>query len=289
MFDHSSNFSSEGLYNRIIMASHSDKWSIVVEDSGKEYEYEQIFARLFHGTHLTFNFFSVGGKTAVIAAFNELSSEEINTGSLGEIYLVDGDFDFICPTNFNIQHDSFILLDRYNIESYFIDKSAIESFAKGKMRVTNEHVVSSVNYLEWHRETVSDLFNLFVLFYMVKKNSIDIQNVGSSPDKFINRSSGGRFNNDSYNTYRDLVKSFFSNDSHFEAELQSCTNVVLNSINNHKDRLICGKYCLYSLAGHLNSNLKIQFKHDELRWWLIDHIDINTLEWLKNRILQITT
>ena len=58
-------FSREALSNRSLFLAQLNDINIYVEDVGKEYEYEEIFERLFENNLNIFSIFPLGGKEAV--------------------------------------------------------------------------------------------------------------------------------------------------------------------------------------------------------------------------------
>ena len=290
MFNHSVEYSFDGLLNRLIIDSRSDKWNIVVEDKSKEHEYERIFRRLLDDIS-KFKIFALGGKTQVIDAFTKISSGALHAPSLGEIYLLDGDFDFINMGADNSNHPSLIYLDRYDIENYLIDKEAIELFAQGKARALMEEVECHVDFTSWHQSITQRLYELFTLFYLVQKNDLGIENVGKPLHHFFDDK--GAFKEQKYLTYFEEVKLCFENLHRsdraecFAIEISTCKNIISGVIGQEFSRIISGKHYLWSIRLHLKSKDCFKAEEKDLRWWLINHFGIGQMEWLKQRILQI--
>lgn len=60
-------YSEQGAENRLLFLSDDSKLLIFVEDKGKEYEYEYIFAKMFEQYKI--GVFAMGGKSAVKKLF----------------------------------------------------------------------------------------------------------------------------------------------------------------------------------------------------------------------------
>jgi len=272
------------------MHTRSDKWNIIVEDKDKEFEYERIFARLL-GDISRFKIIALGGKTQVIDNFTEKSTSISTAESLGEIYLLDGDFDFIEMNENALCHPSLIYLDRYDIENYLIDKEAIESFAQGAGKLRLEEVESHINFISWHQSVTQFLHELFILFYLVQKNNLGIKNVGMSTYYFFDDT--GAPNKDRYIAYLSEVKECFENlpnfksSKSFDAEINACKNIISEAVGEEFSRIISGKYYLLSIQLHLKNKNCYKTKVDNLRWSLITNFDIVQMDWLKQRIIQI--
>jgi len=293
-YNHSLDPTSDELLNILIQESVSSKRNIVVEDKGKEYEYEPIFKRLLDNAS-EFKIFALGGKEQVINAQKKISNGTYKTSSLGEIYLLDGDFDFIetfAKTKGNIIDDpSVIYLDRYDIENYFIDKEAIESFAQGRARKKMDILEPLVRFTDWHQTITQHLYELFVLFYLVQINDLDIANTKEGKYHFFN-DNDGTFNENGYLTYRTKVKENFENltsSKSFDAEISDCKNSISKTIGHNFSRMISGKHYLWSSQRHLKSKDCYKAEESLFRWWLIEKFNIKQLEWLKERIIQIVT
>ena len=132
-------YSDNGLMNRMIFLSTSNEINVIVEDVGKEYEYEQIFDRLFDGKIVVNHIFPMNGKPGVIKAFNQYGATYKDKKVF---YIVDGDFDEIMEKK-EIDDPQFIYLKDYNIEDYYIDKKAIIKYVSGRIKKS----MSDVNTL----------------------------------------------------------------------------------------------------------------------------------------------
>ncbi len=120
-------FSENALMNRLLFLAQLNDVNIYVEDVGKEYEYEEIFERLFDGAINIFSIFPLGGKNAVIKGYKSKGICDSN-GKIN-IYIVDGDFDNLWEDQKTIS-PNLIYLTRYNIESYYCTKDAVIKFIR---------------------------------------------------------------------------------------------------------------------------------------------------------------
>jgi len=287
MFDHSMGYTPDGLFNRLLLSSKSDKWNIVVEDKNKEYEYEPIFKRLL-GNAPQYIIFALGGKTQVLGAYARISAGGYpSLESLGEVYLLDGDFDFVNIDENDNNHSTLIYLDRYDIENYLIDKVAIESFSQGKVRSSMKNVETHVEYSGWFESTTQQLHKLFVLFYLVQKNELGIENVGKAKHHFFDAT--GAFNEGGYLTYMAEVKQCLEDvrQIDFDVEMSTCQDIITRAIGQDISRVISGKHYIFSIIKHLKNKDCYKTGDDDFRWWLISNINTSPLMWLKERFSRI--
>ena len=82
-------YSEEGLRNRAIFIKNDI--NIYIEDTGKEYLYEEVFKRLFNGKYKINAIFSLGGKINVLKEFIRKGNKDSKGNP--NIFLLDGDFD----------------------------------------------------------------------------------------------------------------------------------------------------------------------------------------------------
>lgn len=126
-------YSDEGLAARpAFFASYNDI-TIIVEDTGKEGFYTQVFKRLLCNKLRIYKVLGVGGKEQVFRRFERSAG---GAPLPREFYLVDGDFDELvgrtCP-NSNL----FYRLPRYDMESFLIEEHPICVIAEEEAPHTN--------------------------------------------------------------------------------------------------------------------------------------------------------
>ena len=136
-------FSREALSNRSLFLAQLNDINIYVEDVGKEYEYEEIFERLFENNLNIFSIFPLGGKEAVIKGHQSKGLRDSN-GKLN-IFIVDGDFDNLWDDQ-KIISPNLIYLTRYNIESYYCSKEAVIKFIRSFLKCTRNEAEAKIHF-----------------------------------------------------------------------------------------------------------------------------------------------
>lgn len=269
-------YSEQGAENRLLFLSDDSKLLIFVEDKGKEYEYEYIFAKMFEQYKI--GVFAMGGKSAVKKLFNKYR-EEYNHKPL--LYLVDADFDLLLNKNI-INHTNFIYLKKYNIESYFINNKSIFNFVKLTMRMKQSDVLNKFNYDVWLKDTYSNFKELFLYFAIVQDRP-DIfgskKNVALSPYLFLEDK--GTINTNKIKNYKSELESIFGNIDILFSDME---NKFKKNLNGDCSRLICGKYLIACLLNYFKNSLSIKIKDSELRNHLLDNFDIKEFNYIKDRI-----
>lgn len=274
-------FSPEAAATRYLFYQDLNEINLFIEDEGKEYEYETIFKRLLGAEYTISAIFALGGKPNVVAKFEEFG--EIS-GGIENYYLVDGDFDrYLRPTEM-VQNSHFIYLDRYNIESYFLDKVSCEQFAKGKLKCLDEEAQERVQFSYWKRTIIEQASKLFFCYCYIQKHHPEIENVDRSPYKFIDQKTGFERNDGSYQKYRDSLDSL---DPDVENKIQDIVQAYKSIYGEEYLNLICGKFLFTSLYCHLRAIIKRPFEKDDLRWYLIEHFDISCLSFVKDKICSV--
>lgn len=253
-------FSPEAAATRYYFYQDLNEINLFIEDLGKEYEYETIFKRLLGSEYSIETIFALGGKSNVIAKFREFGE---SSGGIENYYLVDGDFDrYLRPADM-IQHPHFIYLDRYNIESYFLDQAACERFAKGKMKCLDKEVQEKVQFECWEKTIIEQAAKLFFCYCFVQKYHPEIENVMRSPYEFIDCSTGFERCDGAYKKYRNKLKAI---DPDVDSRTQSIISDYEAIFGKDYLNLICGKFLLVSLYCHLKAVIRNTFTKDDLRW-----------------------
>lgn len=272
-------YSEDALLNRVLFLSGSNELNIFVEDEYKEYEYENIFNRLFAYKLVINNIFPMRGKPGVKKAFKEYGAYIDNKPS---IYIVDGDFDVIMEKE-RINHPNFIYLDRYNIESYYADKGATLRFMSGKMKKRQMDINDIVKYDNWETYTYQSLQELFINYIIAQRVFPEEKNVGIPPHTYID-SASGEIDYQKIRDYIDQLKTRIVNYSElyifYKERFQNC-------LKGDSSKLICGKYILACLACYLRKKTNTSFKEDDFRYYLVGEFDIKKLDFLKNQVLDI--
>ena len=271
-------FSEYGEKNRLLFYSYLNDINIIVEDKDKEYEYEIIFKRLLKDRYKIVSLFTAGGKQKVIERFEEFGKVDDNNTKM--IYVVDGDFDRIIHEAEMIRADNFIYLSTYNIENYFIDEEALIKFAQGKMKKTNAVVRRMIDYSKWQKETVNKAEELYILYCAVQKSIYGEKNVGQSPYIYIN-SEDGSIREEAFIKYYEMMK---EKNPRIDNEIRLIKNKYNILYGTDYFSLICGKFMMISLFCYTKNKLPYSFCKDDFRWWMINHFDINKLNYVKDKI-----
>lgn len=268
-------YSEDALLNRVIFLSGSNDINIIVEDEYKEYEYENIFNRLFSYKIIINNIFPMKGKPGVKKAFEEYGT---NYEGKPSVYLVDDDFDTIMEKE-KIEHPNFIYLDRYNIESYYVDKRAILKFMAGKMKRRQRDIVDEIDYESWENTTYCKLENLFINYVIGQAVFPEEKNVGISPYIYID--SKGYIDDNKINDYVIQLQERIPN---YDELYLFYNKKYQELLEGNANRLICGKYVIASLSQYLRKKVNTTFKEDDFRYYLVGEFDIKKLDYVKESI-----
>lgn len=270
-------FSNNAELSRLHFLAENSDFIFFIEDSNKEYEYGNIFGRLFENDERKFEIVSMGGKPKVKDAFRKYNSFFENKPCF---YIVDGDFDLIIHTEDMICSENFIYLEYYNIENYFIDKTAVHHFMGNKLKKYNEELFVKVNFDYWLTRIINEAKDLFLIYCAIQKSMPKLQNVARNIYKFLDYKTGFA----QKNAYEDFHKETQSKIPNIDEEINCVLNIYSEKYNNNYFPLICGKFLLTSLSIYLRKLSKNKFSNDELRWFLINKFNINKLGFIKERV-----
>ena len=159
-------YSESALLNRVLFYSDYNDINIFVEDEHKEFIYENIFQRMFNHQIRLNKIFPMKGKPGVEKAFREYGCSYDDKPA---IYLVDGDFDLVMGKEM-IDNPNYIYLEKYNIESYYIDEKAVLKYMAGKMKITQKRVSEEIEYSKWEDMIFEAMKELFIN-YMIAQNT----------------------------------------------------------------------------------------------------------------------
>ena len=276
-------FSNDALLNRPLFLSCFNDVNIYVEDVGKEYEYEEIFERLFENDLKIFSIFPLGGKDAVINAYR--AQNPIDTNGKINIYIVDGDFDNLWD-DLKIFAPNLIYLTRYNIEGYYCSKEAILKFLRGFLKCTRNEAETKMHFDEWQYYLRNEIGKLFVLFAVVKRCCPRMPNVQLGTGKFLN--GNGRLIIEEYDKYLEMVSQEVDSVETLISDIYERINSQFTG--NEDDRIlsiICGKFQFESLCRFLESYCNKKIRRENLRASLIANFDLKPLRFLKEQMLQV--
>lgn len=315
-------YSDEGLRNRGIF--YRQDINIYVEDTGKEYIYEEIFKRLLKNEYRIETMLPLGGKENVLKEY--LRQGDLDERGTQNLFLVDGDFDryidyeVVRREHFSggtetdlkefvsgkiIESDSVIYLKTYNIESYFVDETASSKFIKGILHKTDGELSSILNFEDWRSRIVDESKDLFLLYcFLIKYRNLygsiyngatsrlSIPTVDRSPFPFLDSRTGFKSDSTEYDNLKKDVLDGLSVENpeiNLDEELKKIKIAYENINGNDYYNLICGKFLLKSLHKYLKTICGKDIKLPQLEWNLICDFDINKLDYLKERINRIMT
>ena len=274
-------YSENALMNRVLFLAEYNDITIFVEDEDKEHEYENIFNRMFGNELEINNIFPMKGKPGVEKAFREFGENYENKPAF---YLVDGDFDYLLGKQM-ISNSSFIYLEKYNIESYYIDKNAILRYVSGKLKKRQRDIVDTLKYDFWLKNTNINFQHLFILYAIAQDNQgkfPEEKNVGIREYTYLNQD--GTINLEAINKYETNLKSRITDFGTIYANMEQ---MFKTKLQGDCSRLICGKYILASLINYLKKSIKIKFRDEDFRLYLVSEFDIGKLDFVKDRINNI--
>lgn len=276
-------FSEDALPNRALFLSGLNDINIYVEDVGKEYEYEEIFERLFDGTLNIFSIFPLGGKDAVIRKHQSSNLHDSN-GKLN-IFIVDGDFDNLWDDQ-KVLSPNLIYLTRYNIESYYCDKEAVIKYMRSFLKCTRGETEQRIRFDVWRQFFKAEAGQLFLLFALVNRHCPQIPNVTLSLGTFLD--TNGHVPVDELEKYKETVSAQVGQTEPLIEEICEKIHSKFDGIDEEKIlSIICGKYQFESLCRQLKTRCNKNINRENFRSSLISNFDVETLFFLKNQILQL--
>lgn len=271
-------YTSQALSNRDLFYEDNQKYIMYVEDQGKEYIYESILERMFTSDFIgNIKILGLGGKSRVKNKYKENKKES----KKNKIYLVDGDFDLLL-NNDVIVDDNFIYLDRYNIESYFIDENALVRCIRINCGLCSGDVKTKLNFQSWKSQVYNCLENLFILYLIVQYCSLNIPNVSEKVFKYLDGQ--GLINNQKIILYEKNVR---ENVISFEEVKYECIEKYKKVLKENPEKLICGKYLLESLRKYVNKTFDSNIHEEEFKKYMIENFDLKVLDFMKNKIGKI--
>lgn len=269
------NFSEEGLLSRVLFLTSSTTLTIFVEDADKEYEYEELFEKVFPSELKVDCIFPTGGKSKLEEAFSLFG----NSPEYGKTFFIaDGDFDVALGKSMIIA-SNFIYLKRYNIESYLLNEDAILRHMRPRLRKTLQETKHIINYQDWI-DLLSPFFNkLFALHYVVQKYAPEIENVGRNPARFLTNK--GFPNENQFDAYIEEVRSVIPDVSQ---KLSLAIPKLIDIYGSDTSAFVCGKYYINALKLLLNSKLIKKINEDEVKAFLITGINADALSYIKDSL-----
>ncbi len=231
------------------MFYRSDKLNIVVEDSAKEFIYEILFEKLFDQD---IKLLCSGCKNTSIKLHSKLHEEDKNK----VVFLLDGDFDILFHSKECNVLNNLVYLDKYDIESYFINDISLFAAARLSFKCTKENLQEYFNFNDWCIEISQSLSNLFVLFAIAHSNGICMKKYTG------NKSVGEAFNyfiddNGNVNIERlSKLDIYLTSKLHNLPDLKEEVFLSIKQNCQSSYDFICGKYYIKSFKNSISSKLK---------------------------------
>lgn len=276
-------FSEDGLSNRSLFLSEQNDVNIFVEDTGKEFIYEEIFERLFGNTLHIFSVFPLGGKDNVLR--QQQARGVCDESGRINIFLVDGDFDILWDEKHD-QGSNLIYLDRYNIESYYCTKNAVIKYMRTFLKKTREETEKTIDFDMWLQTFRSEFGALFVLFAIANRYETGLPNVGSCIGKFLG--SDGRLRREPYQIYKKELEEYVES---IDIAIETVRERIDCQFNRETEdkvlSIICGKCQIESLCRYLTSRCHRNINRDNIRNSLLMTFDLESLQFVKKQVLYL--
>lgn len=270
-------YSFNGIINSIKFFQDINQIHIVVENKGKEAEYETIFKHLLGEEYNIEKIFAVGGKNNVKKCYDELKDDS----SLPLIFLVDGDFDRYKEPDNMINDARFIYLETYNIESYFIDEKASAMFVKSCIHLQDEEIYRKFRFKEWAESIIEHAKDLFFIYCYLQIYNPAEANVQKKPCYFVNQGNGFWKTDDSFEKYKIDI---YTKDENDKSRIEEIIQKYVEIHGTDYSYLICGKFLFFCLKNYIHHIVDKAINDNNLRWWLIYHFDIEKLSYVRDRI-----
>ncbi len=281
-------YSSEAFATRYVYFQGLNDINLFVEDEGKAYEYETIFKRLLGDKYSIIGINPTGGKPALKKCFNEFGTFDSSNPDVKNIFIADGDFDRYAHPEEMIDSPNFIYLQAYNIENYYIDEKASIQYAKGKLKCLDNEMMQKFDFQKWKVTIVNQSTKLFLLYCYLSKYYPSIENVSRSIGLFLDIKTGFERKDGAYEKYFNEIKTTTGD---YDIENRIIEIDALYKTINGDDyfNLICGKFLLKSLSMHIRDISGSKIDNEDFKWYLINHFDISTLNYVKEKILSIAS
>lgn len=160
---------------------------IYVEDTAKGTIklYTNIFSRVFDGIFKVYSVFPLGGRDAVV----DRCKQDNHNGTRINLYVIDGDLFLLNGENIDL--DGLLVLDRYAIENYLIDEaSVVDILLEEDLEMDRNEIEVKLNYSDWINANSEMLFDLFVVYSLVKKNIPEVKTVSYKVSSLVSNDSG---------------------------------------------------------------------------------------------------
>lgn len=267
-------YSYDAMLNRYYLCKGMYDISFFVEDTGKEYEYEEILERLLPNDKKR-KIFPLNGKINLEKAFTIINDDTDKV-----FFIADGDFDLLLGRK-RVEADNFIYLKRYNIESYLLYKPTITMYMRPRLKRVKSDTEQIVDYDKWEQSVIPFFKKVFAIHLIVQKNKVEMKNVSRGAKYFINED--GSPNEDNLNNYLNEVSMVFPD---AKGLIPGQLAEFEDTYGEENGCFICGKYLIESLSRYLNTKPVIKKQnYDNLKSFLISNFDISQLDYVKEKIM----
>lgn len=270
-------YSDEALLSRVIFLSSPECVSIFVEDENKEYEYEEIFEKLLPTNIKISCIFPTGGKLKLEEAY-ELFGNSIEYGKT--FFIADGDFDSVLNKPM-ISANNFLYLERYNIESYLMNKDAVIQFMRPKLKKTIKATEKIINYDEWVINIDAFFKEIFKVHFLVQKYAPEIKNVSRGFAIFI--TNNGLPDYSKLEKYKEEISTYIPD---IDTKINEASTALEECYGCEIGSYVCGKCLVGSLSRYVNKFIKKKLNDEEVKSFLVSSLDCSNLYYIKERLVE---
>lgn len=244
--------SEDGLAALDVFFRDLNEVNVYVEDIDQENLYHMLLSKVFPLIRIE-KIFPLGGKQNVL----KHSKDPANSFFNPRVYIVDKDFDDLLGKEEKIA--GLYYLDKFCIENYFIEKEAIIEFIvetlpkKSKRELKDKHQIESVVSV-----IVSELKDLFALFFIIQKEGLGIPNCGEKPEKFCVSSELWRLSSERLESLRkEIQKICVKCDCPLPAKPLSEDPRLSTFYKSCDEKIISGKFVLAMIFHYLKKNFSL--------------------------------
>ncbi len=269
-------YSDEALLSRVIFLTSAECISIFVEDENKEYEYEEIFEKLLPSEIKISCIFPTGGKKKLEEAY-ELFGNSIEYGKT--FFIADGDFDSALNKPM-ISANNFLYLERYNIESYLMNKDAVIQFMRPKLKKTIKSTEKIINYDEWVINIDAFFKEIFKVHFLVQKYYPEIKNVSRGFAMFI--TNNGLPDYSKLEKYKEEISTYIPD---IDTKINEASTVLEECYGCEVGSYVCGKCLVGCLTRYVNKFIKKKLNDEEVKSFLLSYMDCLNLCYIKDNLM----
>ncbi len=255
-----------------------------IEDEEQEQLYFQILKKLFSDISLQ-KIFPLNGKK------NVTDNALINLGNKKHIYIVDKDFDDLHAIV--KVYPNLFYLDYYCIENYLTEENSVKEFIIEEFPKLKElQILEKFNLDSFLKSCISELSELFLIFYLVQKFEIPEKNCSLHVSKFLKESNLSQIDKNKIIDYKEKINKYII-DNNFNIDLigeleNECERLKISETVELIKYHISGKYIVFILLHKLKR--VFSFSHltnvQSLCYRLAKNCEFLSLENLKKNILR---